>query len=179
MLQINKLGEVGELEAKVVPSKKDHFANPLVQQVQVPGVFFLGDSCQIAHACHQCNQEVKFTVGYGAFVVAKTWSLKRLGGQHELLDQIGNLLNLKQQVPLENGIKIAHYYTAVLDIATVGYYRCPHCEAQYLIGYAQRITDGEGRGLPESNTMHVQCIAQIATDEKALLAKLEFSNATA
>lgn len=51
----------------------------------------------------------------------------------------------------------------------MGYYRCPQCAAQYLIGYARHGTDKEGRGLPESDTMHVQCIAQVQLDEPALV----------
>ncbi|RZK22015.1 MAG: hypothetical protein EOO56_10025 [Hymenobacter sp.] len=114
-------------------------------------------------------------MGFGAFIAAKTWSLKKLGGQRDLLAQVGQLLGLKLEAPTENGVEIARYYTAVLDIAMVGYYRCPHCATQYLIGYARHGTDNEGRGLPESDTMHVQCIAQVELDEPAFLTALSQS----
>ena len=115
-------------------------------------------------------------MGYGAFIAAKTWSLKRLSNQRALLDYVGHLLHLKLETPTEHGVEIARYYTAVLDIAMVGYYRCPHCGAQYLIGYARHGTDNEGRGLPEPDTMHVQCIARVIVEEQTLVSA--FKNPT-
>jgi hypothetical protein len=166
---IREIGKVSQLLATAHPSPKDNFADPLVQELVLPATFLAGESCQLAHSCLNCRQGINFTMGYGAFIAAKTWSLKKLANQRELLDQIGQLLHLKLEAPTEQGIEIARYYTAVLDIAMVGYYRCPHCEAQYLIGYARHGTDNEGRGLPEPDTMHVQCIAQVVVEEQALV----------
>lgn len=173
MLQLTKIGEVGQLTVTAHPSNKDHFADPLVQQVFLPGTFFPGDSYQLVHACLQCNYAISFNAEYGSLIAAKTWSLKRIGrNQRELLDQVGRLLHLKLDELTEGGVEVAYYYTAVLSIATVGYYRCSHCAAQYLIGHARHGTDNEGRGMPESDTMHVQCIAQVTTDEPELLRAL-------
>lgn len=170
MLSIKKVAEVAQLVVTAHPSRKDHFADPLIQCVELPATFLPGDNCQLAYDCNHCRQTISFDPNNKAFIAAKTWSLKRLGGQLDLLDQLGALLNLKLHAPIENGVEIARYYTAVLDIASVGYYRCAHCEAQYLIAYATHGTDNEGRGMPESDTMHVQCIAQVKLDEQELLA---------
>ena len=172
MLAIKKVGVVQHLRVTAHPSSKDNFANPFIQEVDLPATFLPGENCELAYTCLNCHQEVSFAMGYGAFIAAKTWSLKRLANQQSLLDQIGHLLTLKLETPTEHGVVIARYYTAVLDIAMVGYYRCPHCATQYLMGYARHGTDNEGRGIPESDTMHVQCIAQVEVDEPALLEAL-------
>ena len=171
MLQINKIEEVNRLTVTAHPSNKDHFADPLVQDVALPGTFFSGASCQLAHACTHCNHAINFNTEYssGSFIAAATWALDEVGNQRELLDQVGQLLHLKLRAPVRNGVEVAYYYTAVLSIATVGYYRCPQCAAQYLMGYARHGTDNEGRGMPESDTMRVQCIAQVQVDEPALV----------
>lgn len=118
MLQITKSGEVARITVTAHPSNKDHFADPLVQDMALPGTFFPGASCQVAHACAHCNRGISFSTEYGSFIAAKTWSLKRLGrNQRELLDQVGQLLHLELDGLTENGVEVAYYYTAVLSIA--------------------------------------------------------------
>lgn len=172
MPSIRKIAVVPHLQVTAIPSPKDDFPNPLVQLVDLPATFISGAACQLAYPCLKCHQKIDFKMGYGAFIAAKTWSLKRLANQQSLLDEVGQLLSLELETPTENGAVIARYYKALLDIAMVGYYRCPHCAAQYLIGYARHVTDNEGRGVPEPNTMHVRCIAQIEVDEPAFLQAL-------
>lgn len=173
MLSLNKIAEVDQLTVTALPAAKDSFTTPLEQPANLPHTYLAGASCQLTHACSQCSKHVSYTVQYGAFRIAKTWSLKRINNQKELLDEVGRLLDLKLKSHVENNIETARYYTAVLDIAMVGYYRCPHCEAQYLIGYAQRITDNEGRGVPEPDTIHVQKIVQVMFEEAELIRLLE------
>jgi hypothetical protein len=165
---ISKVGEVSHLVVTAYFSHTDNAASPL-QELTLPATFLSGESCQLAHSCLQCQQEIRFTMGYGAFIGAKTWSLSKLDNQRDFLDEIGQLLHLKLETPIEQGLEIARYYTAVLDVALVGYYRCTRCAAHYLIGYARHSVDKEGRGTPEPATMHVQCIAQIIAEEQVLL----------
>jgi hypothetical protein len=172
MLSIHKIAVALHLQVTATPSPKDNFRNPLVQEVDLPATFLFGEACQLTYPCLKCHQKIDFKMGYGAFIAAKTWSLKRIANQQNLLDEVGQLLSLELETPTENAIVVAHYYKAVLDIAMVGYYRCPHCAAQYLIGYARHIADNESRGIPEPDTMHVQCIAQVELDEPAFLQAL-------
>lgn len=160
MQLIHKIAEVKQLTVTALPSSKDTFAAPLVQTEYLPYTFLAGVEAELKYSCLSCGHPIIYPVRYGSFLLAKTWSLKKVNNQ-DILDEVGRLLELPLRSVVERGREIARYYTAVLDIATVGYLRCPHCQAQYLNAFSQRLTENEGRGKPEPDTIHVAAVARV------------------
>ncbi|UYZ64402.1 hypothetical protein [Hymenobacter weizhouensis] len=173
MQSIHKISEVDQLTVTASPSRKDTFSAPLVQTEPLPHTFLAGEEPVLKYDCLNCGQPIIHSVGYGAFLLARTWSLKKVNHQRELLNEVGQLLLLQLRSVIEQEQEVTRYYNAVLDIATVGYLRCPHCQAQYLMGFSQRLTDNEGRGKPEPDTIHVQSIAFVNLNEHEFISALE------
>lgn len=118
------------------------------------------------YQCSHCGGEVELKFAFNKQILAGG-DLSRQGfhENRELLDSVGTLFNqyLHHEIDV-NGFEI--YYLsapqgagALLDVA---YYRCPHCEAQYLVLNKERFK--EERPPFEPDEISIKRIVQVELD---------------
>ena len=146
MLTIQKIGEVTAVQMIVEASSRDAFVGTVVQSGDLPHIFSYGTSHVLKHHCVRCAQEVTVEFAYGKQILAGG-PLSRQGfhENRELLDAVGQLFGqyLYQHVD-GNGFESYLYLSAPQNngaLRNVAYYRCPHCQAQYLLLYNDWLKD--------------------------------------
>lgn len=147
MTLIKKISSVLTVQMLVEAGKHDAFQGQTVQTGMLPFIFSYGIRRTLKHLCPHCEMEVAVGFGYGGQILAGS-DLSRQGfhENRNLLDAVGNLFGqyLFHEIDI-NGFESYLYQTdpdnnkgALLSVA---YYRCAHCQAQYLALYQLQLKD--------------------------------------
>lgn len=175
-ITIEKIGEIKQVQLVVEASKRDSFSGTNVLAATLPFNFPYGVQRTLQHSCGQCSREidVKFTYK-GNLLTSNALSRKSFHNDRALLDTVGALFEqyLYNVVDI-NGFEIYTYLTkpdnATGALLNVGYYRCSHCQAQYLIAYQIQLQ--EDRPPFEPDTITIKKIIQVRFDHTAFLSVL-------
>jgi hypothetical protein len=174
VVNIDKIAEITAVQMRVEASKKDSFRGTLVQAGVLPFIFFYGESRTLKHTCAKCGLEVQADFGYGSKQLIGLGRLSRQGFNENRaqLDVIGKLFNqfLYHKVD-SNGFE-SYLYQSDPDnnkgaLLSVAYYRCAHCQAQYLVLYQNQLK--EERPPFEPDEILIKSIYQVVFDHEELL----------
>ena len=173
MTRIEKINSVLTVQMLVEAGKHDVFLGQAVQTGTLPFIFSYGKRRTLKHRCLNCKLEVAVDFGYGGQVLAGS-DLSRQGFHENriLLDAVGNLFEqyLFHEIDV-NGFESYLYQTdpdnnkgALLDVA---YYRCAHCQAQYLALYQLQLKDE--RPPFEPDEILISKVYQVALDHEKFM----------
>lgn len=173
-VNIEKVARVPKIHMVIEANDRDSFTGQLVQEGMLPFVFFYGDKRTITHACSGCALQVEADFGEGSKQVVGLGRLSRQGFHENraLLDTIGGLFDqfLHHEVD-SNGFEIYLYQISPDNnrgaVLSVAYYRCSHCQAQYLVLYQNQFKEH----IPpfEPDEILIEAIYQVAFDHDKLL----------
>lgn len=135
------------MQMQVEASLRDAFTGTVIQTGTLPAVFAYGRRRTLLHVCGQCAHEVAVEFASGKQILA-SGRLSRQGFQEHRgwLDAVGTLFGqyLRREVD-QNGFESYVYLTcADADkgvLLNAAYYRCGHCQAQYLVAYQLQLQD--------------------------------------
>ena len=142
IIDIEKIGEVTEVNMVVQASEKDKFTDTLVESGILPAVFYYGNQRVIKHKCINCELYVEASLEDNQKNIVALGRLSRQGFHENkyLLDIIGKLFDqyLYNKVD-DNGFE-SYLYQSLPEnedgaVLSVSYYYCMHCQAQYLVSY--------------------------------------------
>ena len=161
----------------VEASRKDSFGGSLLQTGVLPAAFYYGARHAIKHVCISCGQEVEALFGYGSKQMVELGDMSRQGFNENRaqLDVVGKLFGqyLYHEVDM-NGFESYLYQSdpdeqkgAMLNVA---YYRCPHCQAQYLVSYQDQLK--EDRPPFEPDEILIDKVFRVEFDHNGLLQAL-------
>ena len=183
MVNIEKLAEVQEAGMLVAASKKDRFVGTLIQTEGLPAIFYYGERRTLQHTCTNCGLGVvtEFTsgqqmVGFGALAEQ---NFNRNGAQ---LDVVGKLFRQYLYHAIDvNGFE-SYLYQSDPDeskgaLLSVAYYRCLHCQAQYLVLYQNQLK--EERPPFDPDKILIERILQVEFNHTELLRILNHSQVAA
>jgi hypothetical protein len=172
MVTILKTGEVTTVQMVVEASSRDAFVGTVVQSGGLPHTFSYGTSHTLRHQCVRCAQEVTVEFAYGKQILAGG-PLSRQGfhENRELLDAVGQLFDqyLYQHID-GNGFESYLYLSAPHNagaLRNVAYYRCPKCQAQYLLLYNDWLKDNRPPFEPDDT--HLVKLYQVEFEHDAFL----------
>lgn len=176
VVNIEKLAEVQEVRMLVEAGKKDKFVGTLVQPGVLPFVFYYGERRTIQHACTNCGLEVAAEFAYGKQMIG-VGALARqdFNENRAQLDVVGKLFNQYLYHTIDvNGYE-SYLYQSDPDnskgaLFNVSYYRCAHCQAQYLVLYQPQLK--EERPPFEPDEILIKQIFQVEFDHTELLSAL-------
>lgn len=169
---IKKISEITEVQMVVEASTRDAFSGTVLQSGTLPHVFSYGERRTMKHPCARCQQEVTVEFAFGRQILAGgTLSRQGFHENRGLLDAVGNLFGqyLHHEIDL-NGFESYLYLNApgnngaLLDVA---YYRCSHCQAQYLVLHREWLKDE--RPPFEPDELSIKQIYQVVFDHEAFL----------
>lgn len=182
VVNIEKIAEVREAQMRVEPSKKDKFVGTLVQTGTLPFIFYYGDRRTLQHTCTNCGLEVAAEFAYGKIIGLGALAKEDFNENRAQLDVVGRLFNQYLYHTVDaNGLE-SYLYQSDPDenegaLLNVAYYRCPHCQAQYLVLYQNQLK--EERPPFEPDEILIEQIFQVAFDHDELLKLLNRSPALA
>ena len=169
---IKKIAEVTAVEMLIEASERDSFEGTAQQFGTLPHVFSYGARRIMKHQCAHCALEVTVDFDYGKQILAGG-DLSRQGfnENRNLLDAVGNLFDQYLHHDVDVNKFESYLYLnssgangALLDVA---YYRCAHCQAQYLILHSVWIK--EDRPPFEPDEINIKKIYQIVLDHDDFL----------
>ena len=161
----------------VEASKKDSFSGTLVQSGTLPFTFYYGERHTLVHTCAKCGTSVEAGFWYGSKQLIALGSLSRQDffENKTQLDVVGKLFeqHLFHEIDV-NGFESYLYLTdpengkgALLNAA---YYRCSHCQAQYLVLYQNQLK--EERPPFEPDEILIDKVFQVEFDHEGFLLAL-------
>lgn len=166
------------MQMLVEASSRDAFVGTVVQTGVLPHTFSYGTSHVLKHQCVRCAQEVTVEFTYGKQILAGG-SLSRQGFQEnrELLDAVGQLFSQYLYQHLDsNGFESYLYLSAPHNtgaLHNVAYYRCPQCQAQYLLLYNDWLKDNRPPFEPDET--HLVQLYQVELEHDAFLRAFAFN----
>ena len=172
MVTILKTEEVTTAQMVVEASSRDAFMGTVVQSGVLPHTFSYGTSHILKHRCGHCTQEVTVEFVYGKQILAGG-ALSRQGfhESRNLLDAVGQLFGQHLHHRTDNNGFESYLYLSAPDntgaLRNVAYYRCPHCQAQYLLLYNDWLKDNRPPFEPDET--HLVQIYQVELDHDAFL----------
>lgn len=173
MIDLKKISEVTLVQMLVEAGKRDAFLGTTLQSSTLPFAFAYGKRRIMKHNCSNCGLEVEVEFAYGKQILAGG-ELSRQGfhEKREVLDAVGKLFDqyLHHKVN-SNGFESYMYLSspqhekgALLEVA---YYRCAHCQAQYLVLHQLQLKDE--RPPFEPDEILISKIYQVALDHEKFM----------
>lgn len=170
---IEKIAEITAVEMLVKASEKDIFSGILTQSGVLPFTFYYGEYPTLTHQCADCGEVVKTEFRYGSSLITLgSLSRQDFNENRPQLDIFGTLFHqfLYNSVDI-NGFESYLYLTnpernrgALLDVS---YYRCTHCQVQYLVLYQVQLKEERPPFAPDE--ILIEKIYQVAFDHDELL----------
>ena len=160
------------MQMVVEASSRDAFVGTMIQSGVLPHTFSYGTSHTLKHRCGRCAQEVTVEFAYGKRILAGG-SLSRQGfhENRELLDVVGQLFGQHLHHRTDGNGFESYLYLSAPDNAgalrNVAYYRCPHCQAQYLLLYNDWLKDNRPPFEPDET--HLVQLYQVDLNHRAFL----------
>lgn len=179
VVNIEKLAEVREVQMLVEASKKDRFIGTLVQTGTLPFIFNYGDRRTLQHACTNCGLEVTAEFAYGKQMIGfGALARQDFNENRAQLDIVGKLFKQYLYHTIDDNGFESYLYQSDPDhekgaLLNVSYYRCPHCQAQYLVLYQPQLK--EERPPFEPDEILIEQILQVEFDHAELLRVLNRS----
>ena len=171
---IERIAQVLQIQMVVEASDRDSFAGTFIQDGVLPFVFYYGDSRVIRHQCLKCALIVEAEAGYGSKEFVSLGRLSRQGFHENRaqLDVVGRLFDQYLHHEIDsNGFETYLYQISPDDdkgaVLSVAYYRCNHCQTQYLVLYQNQFKEH----IPpfEPDEILIEKIYQVAFDHDELL----------
>lgn len=183
VVDIEKIAEVREAQMRVQASKKDRFIGTLIQAGPLPFIFYYGDQRTLQHTCTSCRLEVAAEFAYGKQIIG-LGALAEQDFNHNRpqLDIFGKIFNQYLYHTIDVNGSESYLYQSDPDntkgaLLNVAYYRCPHCQTQYLVLYQNQLK--EERPPFEPDEILIERIIQVKFDHAELLRVLNHSQAVA
>lgn len=172
MVSIRKIEEVTAVQMVVEASRRDAFVGTVVQAGVLPHTFSYGTRHTLKHPCAQCAREVTVEFAYGKQILAGgPLSQQGFHENRELLDAVGRLFGQHLYHHTDGNGFESYVYLSAPDNAgalrNVAYYRCPHCQAQYLLLYNDWLKDDRPPFDPDET--HLVQLCQVELDHEAFL----------
>jgi len=173
MLKIKLNIEVDKIKVITFPNERNDFTQPLVKDVIIPGIFYMGKKLLLEHKCKLCSTEILTGVSEPNFKMITTLSnyyIKDIS----FLDLIGQLFNL--DVTDEINVNNNHIYDysltqLVKGLARISYYYCLNCNAKYILTYM--FLFGEGERNPSPDEVYIEKILHVDFDQELFFKTLK------
>jgi hypothetical protein len=138
--QIEIINMVSDAHLIVTPNENTSFKNVFQSNIKIPATFENGKQWEIKHLCKACKNQVEFQNHYNSqtYIAGTELWIKRLNSR-EFIDSLGKLfgLTLYDETDVNNTFIYYYYDQGKSRLpAWFMYYRCKHCQAQYLLCYS-------------------------------------------
>jgi len=173
VIAIEKISQIQQAQMLVEPSKKDTFSSELLQAGTLPHIFCYGDRRTLQHTCAHCGLKVATEFTYGKQMIGfGALARQDFNDNKAQLDIIGKLFGQYLYQEIDNNGLESYLYQSDPDsnkgaLLNVAYYRCLHCQSQYLVLYQNQLK--EERPPFEPDEILIEQILQVRFDEPALL----------
>jgi hypothetical protein len=176
VIPIEKIAAIQQVQMLVEYNSRDTFSGELRQVGTLPHIFYYGDKRTMLHSCANCAQQVGVEFAYGKQMIGFGALAKQDFNDNKVqLDIFGRLFGqyLFQEIDY-NGFETYLYQSDPDNIKgallNTSYYRCSHCQTQYLVLYQNQLK--EDRPPFEPDEILIDQVLQVRFDEPALLKSL-------
>ena len=173
IVDIQKVAEVTQIQMRVEAGKRDPFFGTLVQSATPPSKFYYGERRTLQHSCSTCGLSVEAEFAFGKQLIGLgSLSRQDFNENRAQLDIVGKLFHQHLDNELDSNGFESYLYLTHPDpdrgaLLNVSYYRCPHCQAQYLVSYQRQIKDE--RPPFEPDEILIDKVFGVAFDHEELL----------